>query len=94
MKKGIHPKYYQDCQATCACGNTFTTGSTMPEIRVDICSACHPFYTGQAKYIDSEGRIERFERKRKMAASRLKSPKVGKKIKVKAKSKKKTVKKK
>ncbi len=68
MKKGIHPKYYDDCQVTCACGNKFVTGSTVSEIKVEICAACHPFYTGQAKYIDTEGRIERFERKRKVAA--------------------------
>jgi len=69
MKSGIHPKYYDDCQVTCICGNAFTTGATVPEIKVEICSACHPYYTGQAKYIDSEGRIERFERKRKKAAA-------------------------
>lgn len=68
MKKGIHPKYYDDCKVTCACGNTFTTGSTLPEIKVEICSACHPFYTGQSKYIDTEGRIQLFERKRERAA--------------------------
>lgn len=69
MKPGIHPKYYDDCRVSCACGNTFTTGATVPEIKVEICSACHPYYTGQAKYVDSEGRIERFERKRKKAAA-------------------------
>lgn len=69
MKKGIHPKYYDDCKVTCACGNSFVTGSTVPEIKVDICSACHPFYTGQSKYIDTEGRIDKFERKRIAAAA-------------------------
>jgi len=69
MKAGIHPKYYDDCKVTCACGNTFITGSTVSEIKVEICAACHPFFTGQAKFVDTEGRIERFERKRKAAAA-------------------------
>lgn len=63
MKKELHPTYYQDTTVVCACGNTFTTGSVLKEIRVDICSACHPFYTGQRKFIDTEGRVERFQRK-------------------------------
>jgi len=67
MKKGIHPKYHNDAKVTCTCGNTFTTGSTLPEIEVEICSACHPFFTGETKYLDAEGRIEKFERKRKAA---------------------------
>jgi len=67
MKKGIHPKYHDDAKVTCTCGNTFTTGSTLPKIEVEICSACHPFFTGETKYLDTEGRIEKFERKRKAA---------------------------
>ena len=59
MKKDIHPKY-QEATVTCVCGNTFKTRSTLPEINVEICSACHPFFTGQQKLIDSAGRIERF----------------------------------
>lgn len=51
----------------CACGNTFTTGSTKPEIRVEICSKCHPFFTGTAKFVDTEGRVERFQRQAKEA---------------------------
>ena len=62
MKKGIHPKY-QKSIVKCACGNTFETRSTLPEISVEICSKCHPFFTGQKKIIDSAGRIERFRRK-------------------------------
>jgi large subunit ribosomal protein L31 len=63
MKKGIHPEYKQ-VTVTCACGETFVTGSTTQEnIRVDICSKCHPFYTGQRKYIDAEGRVQRFAKK-------------------------------
>lgn len=68
MKKGIHPQYYNDAQITCVCGNIFTTGSTKPSIKVDICSKCHPFYTGQQKFVDSVGRIERFQKKQKAAA--------------------------
>jgi large subunit ribosomal protein L31 len=62
MKDGIHPEYIQTT-VHCGCGNTFTTRSTRPEIKVDICSACHPFYTGKLKYIDTAGRIERFQTK-------------------------------
>ena len=59
MKKGIHPDY-MDCTVTCSCGNTFKTRSTKPEIRIEICSACHPFYTGQQKFVDTGGRVQRF----------------------------------
>ncbi len=62
MRKGIHPEYHK-LVASCACGNKFETRSTKPEIRMEICSACHPFFTGKQKLIDSAGRIERFERK-------------------------------
>ena len=58
----IHPKYHE-AKATCVCGNTFTTGSTKNEIRVEICSLCHPFFTGTQKIVDSEGRVERFRKK-------------------------------
>ncbi|MBI4029379.1 MAG: 50S ribosomal protein L31 [Candidatus Blackburnbacteria bacterium] len=60
MKSTIHPKYYPDAQVVCACGNKFTVGSTVPEIRVEICSSCHPFYTGQMKYVDTAGRVDKF----------------------------------
>jgi len=62
MKAKIHPKYV-DAQVLCACGNSFKTRATVPELRVDICSACHPFYTGKQKFIDTAGRVERFQRK-------------------------------
>lgn len=62
MKKAIHPDY-DECAVKCACGNTFTTRSTRRELHVDICSACHPFYTGQQKLVDTAGRVERFRRK-------------------------------
>ena len=63
MKAKIHPEYYPNAKVTCVCGNTFETGSTMKEINVDICSACHPFYTGKQKLIDTEGRVEKFKKK-------------------------------
>jgi large subunit ribosomal protein L31 len=62
MKKDIHPKYVE-CKVTCACGNDFTTRATVAEIKVDICNACHPFYTGKQKYVDTTGRVERFQKK-------------------------------
>ncbi len=60
MKQGIHPTYYHDCRVTCACGNTFLTGSTAKSVRVDVCAKCHPFYTGQQRIIDTGGQVERF----------------------------------
>jgi large subunit ribosomal protein L31 len=62
MKKGIHPEYVE-CRVTCACGNTFTTRSTKKDIRVEICSQCHPFFTGKQKLVDSAGRVEKFRKK-------------------------------
>ena len=62
MKPGIHPDY-MECQVTCACGATFTTRSTRPELHVEICSQCHPFFSGQQRIVDSEGRVEQFIRR-------------------------------
>jgi large subunit ribosomal protein L31 len=62
MKEKIHPKYVE-CKVSCGCGNAFTTRSTVPEIHVEICSACHPFFTGNQKFVDTAGRIEKFNRK-------------------------------
>ena len=62
MKQGIHPKY-EEVEARCACGNTFKTRSTKSELHLEICSACHPFFTGRQKLIDTEGRVERFSKK-------------------------------
>jgi large subunit ribosomal protein L31 len=62
MKPGIHPKYV-DATVTCACGNTFTVGSTRQTMRVDVCSKCHPFFTGQQRILDTAGRVERFRRR-------------------------------
>lgn len=63
MKKEIHPQYYPKCKVSCACGNTFTTGSTEPELKVELCSACHPFYTGKQKLVDTARRVEKFAAK-------------------------------
>ncbi len=61
MKKDIHPTYYSNAKVTCACGNVFTIGSTKENIEVEICSACHPFYTGAEKILDSAGRVGKFK---------------------------------
>jgi len=63
MKKNIHPKYYNNCRVTCACGNTFTIGSTKEFLEVEICSKCHPFYTGKEKIVDTMGRVEKFRKR-------------------------------
>ena len=73
-KKDINPKYYGDAKAQCACGNEFTTGSTLKEIKVEICGNCHPFYTGKEKIIDTAGRVDKFKR-RVAAASTAKKKK-------------------
>ena len=63
MKPDIHPTYYADAKVICACGNTWTTGSTMKEIRTDVCSKCHPFFTGEQRIVDTEGQVDRFYKK-------------------------------
>ena len=63
MKTKIHPKYYDDTKVTCLCGNVFTIGSIKPEIKVDVCSKCHPFYTGKQRILDTRGRVERFRKR-------------------------------
>ena len=60
MKKDIHPEWYPEASVTCACGNTWTTGAAVPSIRTDICSACHPFFTGEQRIVDTEGRVDKF----------------------------------
>jgi large subunit ribosomal protein L31 len=67
MKKDIHPEYYPEAVVRCACGNTWTTGSTVKEVRTDVCSACHPFFTGEQRIVDSEGRVDRFYRRLEQA---------------------------
>jgi large subunit ribosomal protein L31 len=63
MKKDIHPAYYPDATVICACGNTWTTGATQKVVRTDVCSACHPFYTGEQRIVDTAGQVERFMRR-------------------------------
>jgi len=63
MKKNTHPEYYKDAKVTCSCGNTFTVGSTQKTLQVEICSACHPFYTGKQKFVDAARRVEKFHEK-------------------------------
>ena len=70
MKKDIHPQYYPEAKAICACGNTFTVGSTKPELNVEICSACHPFYSGNEKILDTAGRVEKFKARRSKATAK------------------------
>ncbi len=67
MKKEIHPAYYSQAKVTCSCGNSFVVGATEPEIHVEICAQCHPFYTGEEKLIDTAGRVEKFKTRRAAA---------------------------
>ncbi len=69
MKTDIHPTYYPEAKAVCACGKKFTVGSTMEKLEVEICSACHPFFTGEEKILDTGGRVEKFK-KRQAAAKK------------------------
>jgi large subunit ribosomal protein L31 len=69
MKKDVHPKYYTNAKFTCECGNVVVTGSTVESYKVEICSACHPFYTGKQKLVDTAGRVEKFMAKRKKAGA-------------------------
>jgi large subunit ribosomal protein L31 len=67
MKSNIHPQWHHDTVVTCSCGNTFTAGSTLETIKVDICSACHPFFTGEMRFVDRQGRVDRFLAKMQLA---------------------------
>lgn len=71
MKNGIHPQWYPDATITCACGAVMTVGSTKQAVRVEICSKCHPFFTGQMKYIDTAGRVEKFQKKQAFAQTKV-----------------------
>ena len=73
MKTKIHPDYHDDAVVTCACGNNFKTGSTLKEIRIELCSQCHPFYTGKQKFVDTARRVEKFQEK----AARVAAPAAG-----------------
>ncbi|MFA7654241.1 MAG: 50S ribosomal protein L31 [Candidatus Magasanikbacteria bacterium] len=87
MKSKIHPEYHNDCQVTCACGNKFTTGSTLKEIRVEMCNLCHPFYTGKQRFVDTARRVEKFAVRagKKTAAAAVRKGKKVKKAAVAAK---------
>jgi large subunit ribosomal protein L31 len=67
MKEKIHPKFFEDAQVVCSCGNTFTIGSTKKSLRVELCSKCHPFFTGERKMMDTAGRVEKFKQRYKLA---------------------------
>jgi len=78
MKKEIHPEYHTKAKVTCSCGNSFEIGSTEKEINIEICSECHPFYTGQEKVMDTAGRVEKFKARRQAAKKEVKSKAVKK----------------
>lgn len=77
MKKNIHPKYFADAKIVCSCGNIIEAGSTVKDMKVEICSACHPFYTGKKKMLDATGRVDRFKKLAEKSAAK----KVAKKVK-------------
>lgn len=97
MKEGIHPAYFPNATVKCACGTTFTVGSTKEHIEVEICSACHPFFTGTEKIIDTAGRVEKFKTRQAKAeekpAKKVKAAKVSKEAKLKTAPRKKSSKK-
>lgn len=78
MKTDIHPQYFPEAQVVCVCGNRFTVGSTVEKIHVELCNKCHPFYTGQQKFVDTVGRIEKFKQKQEKARLRVASAKQAK----------------
>ena len=78
MKKTIHPTYYPDTTVTCACGNTFTVGSTVKDLQIELCSSCHPFYTGKQKLVDTARRVEKYQER---ASKKSTAPAGGKKVK-------------
>ncbi len=80
MKTGIHPKIVSDAQVVCSCGAVFTTTSTKPTVSVDVCWKCHPFYTGEHRFIDTKGRVENFQKKQEYASS-MKDILIAKKLK-------------
>jgi large subunit ribosomal protein L31 len=78
MKKNIHPKYQSNAKIICACGNVIETGSTLKEMKVEICSACHPFYTGKKKMMDTTGRVDRFKKMTEKATEKKEAAKAAK----------------
>jgi large subunit ribosomal protein L31 len=77
MKLNVHPTWHEEAVVVCACGNTFTVGSTKPEIRIEICSKCHPFFTGETRLADTEGKVDRFVKK--IEAAKKRAPDLAKK---------------
>jgi large subunit ribosomal protein L31 len=77
MKTDIHPKWYPSAQVICSCGATYTLGATKESIRTDVCSACHPFFTGEQRIVDSEGQVERFMRRLERREELLDEPEIG-----------------
>ena len=71
MQTQIHPKWYPEARVTCACGNSFVAGATVPELKVEVCYNCHPFYTGQMKYVDTAGRVEAFKTRQMGAVKKV-----------------------
>ena len=71
MKANIHPTWHADAKITCACGNVFETGASFPELRVEVCYSCHPFYTGTMKFLDAAGRVDAFKARQKGAATKV-----------------------
>lgn len=70
MKNNLHPTWYSDATVTCSCGNTFKTGSVLAELKVDICSACHPFFTGEIRFVDRQGRVDKFMHRMQVAQAK------------------------
>jgi large subunit ribosomal protein L31 len=87
MQKEIHPQYHDKAKVVCVCGNTFTVGSTVPEIHIELCAACHPFYTGKQKLVDTAGRVDKFKQRaaKQAAAAKASKGKTAKKAALKAK---------
>ncbi|OGM75256.1 50S ribosomal protein L31 [Candidatus Woesebacteria bacterium RIFOXYB1_FULL_38_16] len=81
MQTKIHPKWYEDAEVKCACGNIFTVGATQPSYEVDVCSACHPFFTGQMKFVDTAGRVDAFRARKERAMKTVLSKAERRKIK-------------
>lgn len=91
MKAAIHPKYFDNCAVTCACGNKFTTGSTLEKIDVEVCNKCHPFFTGQHKFVDIKGRIDKFKERQAKGATYVVTKAASKAKKVASKKKSNTI---
>lgn len=81
MKTAIHPTWHSEAKVTCACGNSFVVGATVPTIHVEVCAKCHPFYTGEARFIDTKGRVEKFKEAQAMSQNEYLSKKIRREMK-------------